>query len=199
MTIVLLVPPAAEPVSLADAKAWLRVDTDAEDALVTSLVVTARGAVEAFTGRVLVSQTWRLTFDAWPDVACRPCFGVARAATAVSIPLTPVAGITAVRVFDAAGVPQILPPTAYTLRGEPYRHWLEVAAPPQPGRSHGGIEIDVVCGYGAPTDVPQPLRQAVLMLVARLFENRGDDADIQHLMRGAAHGLLAPYRRSRLA
>ena len=41
-------------------------------------------------------------------------------------------------------------------------------SPPAPGRAVAGIEIDVVAGYGAPADVPSPLRQAILMLVARL-------------------------------
>ena len=67
MSPVLLASPSAEPVSLADAKAWLRIDTADEDSLVASLVPAARARVEAATRRLLVTQTWRLAFDAWPN------------------------------------------------------------------------------------------------------------------------------------
>src|SRR3954449_2969810 len=49
-----------EPVSLAQAKLWLRVDHDAEDNLITALVSAARDYVEAQTGLALAPQTWRL-------------------------------------------------------------------------------------------------------------------------------------------
>jgi len=77
---------------------------------------------------------------------------------------------------------------------------LRVAGPlPPPLWPHGGIEIDLIAGHGAPADVPEPFRQAMLMLVARWFENRGD---------ATGHGdarlpadvlaLIAPFRRARL-
>ena len=200
MTIALLVPPTAEPVSLNEAKAWLRLETPDDDTLVESLIVTARAAIEAYTGCVLVSQTWRVNLDAWPDGASRRCFGMQRGSRDVVIPLAPVLGIVALRVFDAAGVPQVLATDSYTLHGAPDRPGLDVVAAPEPGRARDGVEIDVLCGYGAPADVPQPLRQAILTLVARLYENRGDGADpSDNLLRGSAHRLIAPYRRVRLA
>ena len=200
MTFALLVPPTAEPVSLADAKAWLRVETPDDDTLVGSLIAAARAAIEAYTGRVLVSQTWRLRLDAWPEGTLPRSFGTQRGSRDVIIPLVPAIGIVAVRVFDAAGVSQVLASGAYTLRGAPDGPWLDVDAAPAPGRSRDGIEIDVVCGYGTPADVPPPLRQAILTLVARLYENRGDSADPPAtLLRGTAHSLAAPYRRVRLA
>ena len=70
MTLILTGPPAAEPVTLADAKAWLRLDGDHEDELrPASLVASAREQVERLTGLALIDQTWRLSLDAWPAVA----------------------------------------------------------------------------------------------------------------------------------
>jgi len=60
MTSYLIAGPGEEPVSLAEAKAYARVDGGDEDALVSALVAAARLHVESLTGRALVSQTWRL-------------------------------------------------------------------------------------------------------------------------------------------
>ena len=51
-------PPAVEPVSLAEATAHLRVETDDENDLISSLIVNARQQVEAATGLALITQGW---------------------------------------------------------------------------------------------------------------------------------------------
>jgi len=60
MTSYLIAGPGEEPVSLAEAKAFARIDGSDEDALVSALVAAARLHVESLTGRALVTQTWRL-------------------------------------------------------------------------------------------------------------------------------------------
>ena len=64
MTSILLSGPVGEPLSLAEAKSWLRVDGSDEDALIQSLISSARKAVEAATNRLLITQQWRVTLDA---------------------------------------------------------------------------------------------------------------------------------------
>jgi uncharacterized phiE125 gp8 family phage protein len=66
MTYFLTVPPAAEPVTLAEAKLAARLDGDAFDSLIPSLIKTAREMAEQTTGRRLVTQTWQLRLDEWP-------------------------------------------------------------------------------------------------------------------------------------
>ena len=63
MTSYLIAGPGEEPVSLAEAKAFARVDGNDEDALVSALVAAARLHVESLTGRALVTQTWRLVLS----------------------------------------------------------------------------------------------------------------------------------------
>jgi hypothetical protein len=60
MTSYLIAGPGEEPVSLAEAKAFARIDGSDEDALVSALIAAARLHVESLTGRALVTQTWRL-------------------------------------------------------------------------------------------------------------------------------------------
>jgi uncharacterized phiE125 gp8 family phage protein len=67
MSLQLLAPPAAEPVTLAEAKAHLKLDTSDEDALVAALITAARARAEWHTGRAFVTQRWRLRLDAWPQ------------------------------------------------------------------------------------------------------------------------------------
>ena len=202
MTPVLLVPPIGEPVSLTDAKAWLRIDTNDEDALVTSLITAARGTLEAATRRLFITQTWRLSFDASPAYGIASPFNFVGSLTGptLAIALAPVTSIVALRVYDAGDVPQIIDPATYRLGGAPdSAKIVSTSSPPPPGRAVAGIELDVVAGYGAATDVPQPLRQAMLMLVARWFENRGDGGDRDaSVLPPAVTAMIAPFRRPSL-
>ena len=67
MGLTLITPPDAEPITLAEAKAHCRVDGDSEDALLTTLIRAARLQAERETGRAIPAQTWKQTFDCFPD------------------------------------------------------------------------------------------------------------------------------------
>lgn len=66
MTSCLLAGPAEEPVSLAEAKGFLKVDDTAEDGLITTLIGAARLHVEGVTGRALLAQSWRVGWCSMP-------------------------------------------------------------------------------------------------------------------------------------
>ena len=67
MPSILLSGPSVEPVTLTEAKLFLRVEHDDDDDLIAALIAGSRIHVEAQTRRALISQTWRLTRDAWPE------------------------------------------------------------------------------------------------------------------------------------
>jgi len=190
MTPIMLQGPAAEPVGLAEAKAYLRIDGDDEDELVGMLVTAARLTVEVECGRALIQQRWRLSLDRWP----RGC--------EIRVPIAPFRACEAVRVHAGAGTPSLVPPDAYIAdAAEEGGRILMTGTPPAPARRAGGIEADIVVGYGPRAgDVPGPLRQAVRLLVARWFERRGDDPLDEGPARlpGDVAALLAPYRRAGL-
>lgn len=190
MSQTLLVGPASEPLSLSEAKDWLRVEATDEDDLVSTLIVSARLLVEQNTRRLLITQTWRIFRDAWPLDGC------------VTLPIAPVAGVAAIRVRDAVGTASVVDAasTALDAARDPARI-VFTTAPPAPGYVANGIEIDVIAGYGGASAVPAPLRQAMRLLIANWYENRGDAAfggdDLALPPQAAA--LIAPWRRARLA
>ncbi|HXF53396.1 MAG TPA: head-tail connector protein [Hyphomicrobiaceae bacterium] len=189
MALILTAAPGTEPVTLAEAKAHLRVDGTAEDALISSLILTARLHVEAALGLALITQGWSYLLDAWPDGAVR-------------LPIRPVESVSAVKVTAADGEVSVLAPERYVLdgAGSPPR-LVPVDGPfPDPGAAALGIEIAFIAGYGeSAADVPAPIRQALLQLIAHWFEHREpvDDAAVTRIPSSVSE-LLMPYREARL-
>ena len=186
MPSILLTPPAIEPLSLDEAKDYLRVEHADDDALITALIVSARSHVEAATRRALITQTWRHSRDAWPATGRMD---------ALPAPLQALAGA---RVYDEDGVAQAIDLETFVVDA--------IAAPgvisfppwsvPAPGRKHAGIELDLVVGYGnAASDVPTPLRLAMRLLLSHWYENRGIVAESSASpLPASVAELIAPYR-----
>jgi len=191
MALVLTAASAAEPVSVAEAKAQLRVDTSDEDALIGSLSVAARMLVERTLGLALITQTWSYFLDVWPERGC------------IALPLLPVQAVSAVTVHDADGGASVLDADSYSVDvlSAPARLVLKSATPSVVTRSFNAFEVAFTAGYGDDAaDVPQPIRHAILLLVAHWFERREPvelGAGPQEVPVIVA-GLLHPYRRVRL-
>jgi uncharacterized phiE125 gp8 family phage protein len=187
MPSILLTGPAAEPITLTQAKQFIRVEHDDDDDVVSALIAGSRIHVEAQTRRALITQSWRLTRDVWPETGCLPVLPV------------PLQTLDAVRVYKSDGSTLAVDVAAFAAdkASAPARLSFMRGALPAPERPVSGIEIDVTCGYGdAPDDVPEPLRQAIRLLVAHWYENRGLVAighEIAVLPQTVA-ALIAPYR-----
>jgi uncharacterized phiE125 gp8 family phage protein len=191
MALVLTAGPAAEPVALTEAKAHLRVDASDEDTLISSLILTSRLHVEAALGLALVTQSWRLLLDRWPPHKD------------IELPLRPLQSIEAVRVYPADGAATVIDPGDYLAdtASVPPRLVRTGVIWRQPGRAANGIEIDFTAGYGdAAADVPAPIRQALLLLVAHWYEQREpiEVGSPAARVPEAVSGLLDPYRTRRL-
>jgi uncharacterized phiE125 gp8 family phage protein len=164
--------PAVEPVTLAEAKAHLRVDTATDDAYIGSLITAAREWVEQYLDRTLVHTQWVMRFDRFPpdgthDIELpRPPMATAGTTTAVALTFTYENGTTSTystasyRV-DRDGVPG----TVKTLYGQTWPPHLQ---------DDNAISVTWWGGYGASgTSVPAAIRHAMLMLVAHWYEYRG--------------------------
>ena len=179
MSLQLISPPASEPVTLAEAKAHLKIDTADEDALLGTLITAARARAEWHTGRAFVTQGWKLRLDSWPHD------GIAE------IPLPPLVAVTEVAVISPDDIRSVLASAAYRVdtASAPGRLIFDDASPPL--RRKDGVEIAFTAGYGGASAVPPAVKQAILQIVADLHAHRGDENGAVGL---AGQALLAPYR-----
>jgi len=187
-TVVITAPPAGEPVSLAAAKAFCRVDQSLEDDLISGLVTAARLRVEQAMGLCLLTtgvSEWR---DVWRPASGRGSLRLARG---------PLQSVTTVAIADSQRVFHTLDPAYYApLPGS----WpSEVGATPlaivQPTARSAGLRIDYVAGFGDTADtVPQTLKLAILALVAHAYSHR-DEAEPPL---SAAEPWLSAFRRVQL-
>jgi uncharacterized phiE125 gp8 family phage protein len=180
MSLVLITPPAALPISLAEAKAIARLDDlDAtEDPVIVGYI---RGAVahldgaDGILGRCLIRQTWRLTLDCFPVV--------------FELPLPPLADVVSVEYVDPAGAQQTLDPADYivagigsngTIRPALGKSWPSTQAVPE------AVQITFAAGADDWNGVPEPLRAAIGEMVRAMYD--GCDAG------QAVRDLITPYR-----
>jgi uncharacterized phiE125 gp8 family phage protein len=186
MPSILLSGPALEPISLDEAKAFLKVEMADDDDVIAALIAGARVHVEAQTRRALITQSWRLVRDAWPDDG------------RIEVLLTPLQAVTGVRIYRIDGTTQSLDASSFVVQQGAAPGVLSFnAPPPAPGRPICGIELDVTVGYGdAAADVPAALRQAIRMLVAHWYDNRGVIAvgGTLAVLPDAVAPLIASYR-----
>jgi uncharacterized phiE125 gp8 family phage protein len=186
MSIMVVTPPASEPVSLAEAKLFLRVDHNAEDELIATLIAAAREAVEAGIGRALITRRVRESLDIWRRESINGAV----------LGLGPVTNVVAVRLLANNGAQSVIDAERYRLEGHRDRPRLVFPAGfPATLRSAGGIEIEYDCGYAdEATDLPVSLRIATLQIVASLYELRQGDAGIPE----TARALMRPFAPARL-
>jgi uncharacterized phiE125 gp8 family phage protein len=167
-SLVRLTQPTVEPVSLAEAKLQMRIDTTAEDALILSLIGAAREWCEAYARRTFVHTQWKMTLDGFPvDIRLpRPPVATATGFTAVEISYVMSETMQSVVLpssqyrVDRAATPGIL----RTLYGQTWPpHLIDF----------NSVAATWWAGYGEDgTKVPKVVRPAMLMLIAHLWQNR---------------------------
>jgi uncharacterized phiE125 gp8 family phage protein len=150
MTLRLITGPSIEPVTLAEVKRDARIDGTELDSDVELAITTARLDAEAQTGRVLITQTWELVLDKFPE-------------NEIQIGMLPVQSIESVKYYDGNGTLTTIDPVYYSLDADTLPGWVLPAYSydwPTTQDIANAVLIRVVAGYGAgATDVPAPIRQ----------------------------------------
>lgn len=186
--------PSVEPVSSTEAKLHLKIDSDTtDDNLIAYLIQAAREQVESYTNRALISQTWDLSLDEFPDNTTSDGYDIV-------LSKSPVASITSITYKDTDGASQTLASSVYGLDtyNEPNHIYLKYGQSwPSTYDETGAITIRFTAGYGATgSTVPASIRAAMMLIIGHLYEHREDvvvGVPAMELPKGAER-LLNPYR-----
>lgn len=164
--------PETEPVTLGQAKAFLLETNSDQDAYITALISMAREAVEDYTRRAFIEQTWKLTLDQWPvSEGSNP-----RRLRNVELDRTPLVSVESVKYWPADGGDQVelAQDTDYllilgTVPGQisvlsSSSGWPDTAVRPD------AIEIEFTAGNV--DTAPSRAKQAIYLTMANWYENR---------------------------
>jgi hypothetical protein len=207
MSLTLIESPACEPVELIAAKTFLKVeyDNDHEDLLLASLIKVARKAIEAYSGRVMISQVWEFTINAGFAGSSSDSTYMdgshSRGKGGILLPRSPfIELVNDPFLVDDYGSRKIQDYRLDEYGREAHIHFGKSLATFLDGK--GKIKITFRCGYGAtPQEVPEPFRHAILLMVSQLYEHRveaNDNFKTPPLLTRAAMELVKPYRTLRL-
>lgn len=164
--------PAAEPVTLAEAKTYLRVTVNDDDTLIQSLIAAARQSAEEYLRRSLVTQTLKISLqgDAYAVIA---------------LPRGPVQSVTSVTAVARDDSTAVISASGYYLSAS--KEQVEFDAYVSAHR----VEVVYVAGYGAASAVPDAIKQGILAHVSKLYDCRGEG---DRAMPVTSRALFEPYR-----
>lgn len=201
----IVTPPAAEPVTIEQARLHCRIDNEDDDAILEAYMLAAREWAEMYLNRALITQELLYVLAhsrphvAWPYTTLNPALIVTPLWFSwnlvqrgnIELPRAPAQSVTSV-LTGTWGQPDatLTAGTDYILDTvmQPARLFIQPGANSYP-QDHVGITY--VAGYGGAAQVPRSIITAILILTAFLYENRGDSGGEMPM---AAKMLLTPYR-----
>ena len=156
------VAPALEPVSISEAKAFLRITDSDQDTEVSGLISSAREYVEAALNRSLMTQTWVLRLRCFEEP--------------IVLPNPPLISVSSITYLDIDGTSQTLSSSVYTVDTyrEPSGIVLAYAQSwPSTRDQINAVTITYTAGYGGSSDtVPASIKHAIKILISHWYENR---------------------------
>ena len=162
-----------EPVTLAEAKEYARIDGFSEDALITSLITMARTHCESYTGKCIVLKTVTIDSFTFPYQFQMP-YG----------PLTNILNISKCVTLDQNGVET---PLTYQVNAGLFPKLFILG-----GAQSYKFKLVYSAGF---TTVPEDIKLAIKMMVNTLYERREDFSDLQAIESPlGVKALLMPYK-----
>lgn len=191
---VLVTAPAADPVSLSEVKAHLRVDSSADDTLLGVYTKAAIAALDGWDGslkRAIVSQTWRQGVASWP------------ADRVLRLPLGPVSAVSSVLYAPLDGSADVtVNASLYQVQSDAFgplvRFTSDFTVPALADRLDA-VRVQFVTGYADAAAVPAAIKAALLLMIGDLYENRQTVTTLRTMaipMSATVERLLTPYRRT---
>lgn len=165
-TLTLVTPATSEPITLAQAKKQVELPTNetAHDDHLELLIQAAREQVEADCNQQFMTGTWRQVYDGF-----REDFWLSR---------KPIASVSSITYYDSTNTQQTLSTSVYGVDLTQGRITLSYGQVwPVPYDRWDAVTVTYVSGTDIATSVPAAARQAMLLLIGKWFENRGDQND----------------------
>jgi uncharacterized phiE125 gp8 family phage protein len=177
MKLSLVTDTVTEPITLDEMKLFLKVDTTDEDLLITSLISSARKAVEDYCNITMCTKVYDYYLDNFTDT--------------IELPMPPCKTVDAFTCSNLSYVESTIPSTKYKTfifnglrRSEVIKYpatSYDYEIPPT-----NGIRIRFTAGYGATAStVPDALKTVVKLVVSHWFENR-NSSDIPQIAKTIA-------------
>lgn len=206
MNLKLKTSPAEDPVTVTEAKDYLRVDGNLEDGRILTMIKAATLRLEAYCDQKFISQHWYQYMDCFPMAKSNDWWDGTREgaisqlyspANNIELLLGPLRAVTAFNSYADDGVAVLFNSENYVLdTSGPYgRIALKISGvwPTTILRKVNGIEIDFEVGMSTnAAGLASDVKQSVLEYVAMLYENRGDEKTAIPV---TAMALLEPHRR----
>ncbi len=163
-------------------------EDELQNAVLASFLRAAMAAIEARTGKALITRGFVVTYNEW------------RNSDGQSLPIAPVVAISDVTLVDRFGASSSLDAADYRLQKDNFEPKLKPVATRLPGiPSDGSAEVRFEAGFGPGfEDLPSDLAQAVLLLAAHYYEYRDETALSQGCMPFGVTSLIARYRPVRV-
>jgi len=182
---------SAEPITVAQLKTHLRIDTTAEDTLLALYITAARQAAEEITKRALIDTQWELTFDDF-------------CSTRIDLPRPPLATASTEVVITytkTTGDSTTLASTVYAVetRNEPgfIRLAYESTWPDDVQETEGAISITYRSGYTTSNRAPEAVKHWIRLRAGQMYEHREPilvGISQSDITRDFVDGLLDPYK-----
>lgn len=184
----LITPPTDEPVTLAELKDHLSIESNDFDDMIADKGAEARDEVEVMIGRRLISQTWEFYFDRFESELIIP-WGPAQSIESIKYVAATATGTEKTTLASSV--------YEYT-KGAPVKiRALEGQSFPTTKRVYDAVVVRVILGYGdSADDVPRRIKSAIKMRTADDFRDReGSIIGLQYSPRkGNFNDCIRPYR-----
>jgi uncharacterized phiE125 gp8 family phage protein len=184
MSLITITPPATEPVTLAEARLHLKVDSTDDDTLISALITAMREQAEHRTGRAFITQTLELVLDGF--------------SADLELPRPPALAITSVKYYDNTGALQTLDAANYSIDSNMEPGWLIPAygmSWPSTYSTPNAVRVRYTAGYGAASDVPESIKTWIKMALSTIYNQRDSiiDGRFGEIPRDFFAAFLDPY------
>ena len=149
------------PVSLTEAKSHLKVDTSADDTYITAIIKAATQLSEEYTNRFFIDTVIEQTCSSFADLQ--------------TLFKSKVSAVASVKYYDSDNSSQTLDSAIYDvqLNYEPSQIQLaDGKSFPSITKRNDAVVAKYTVGYGTASDVPEIIKQAILLTIANFYQNR---------------------------